>query len=254
MKIIIKILQKHRLLALVGMRLVQITGKSKQRIHPKHLVKINPWYLDYTKKSDYVLDYGCGSGQHSIKVAKKVKKVIAFDYDEKSLEIAKYEATSKKLKNIIFKKINGEEKLPFQNNQFDKVIFIDVLEHLNNRNRALSEIHRVLKNKGIALISVPNVDTSWKKLQKRHNLFYYTDPDHKIEYTKKQICKLLTGHHFKIEELKLGLWDTPLSGVFDMVGGLSLSFYKNLRQIRVNYVVSHPQEADGFNIVAVARK
>ena len=252
-KILVKIMQKHRYLALVGMRLVQIIGKHPYRIHPKHLISQTPWYLRYIKKTDMVLDFGCGNGQHSLKIAKICKSTTAFDNDRKSLDLAINEARRKGIENIKFLKHDGERKLPFKTNEFDCVLFIDVLEHLKNRNQALSEIHRVLKKEGNLLITVPNVDTSWKKLQKKHGLFYYTDPDHKIEFTRQQIENLLKIKNFTIKKVALGMWDTPLSGLIDMIGGISLSFYKRLKKIRISYVKKHPAEADGFDIVAVKK-
>jgi len=251
MKLLIWLFQKHRLLALVGMRLVQITGKHSQRIHPKHLVKVVPWYLKYINKRDVVLDYGCGNGQHTLKIAKKCKKITGFDFDDESVELAIIEAKKSKVKNVNFLKHNGEEKLPFKGGQFDVVFFVDVLEHIRNRDQALNEVYRVLRKKGKLLLSVPNVATSWKRLQKKYGFFYYTDPDHKIEYTKKQILNELKKHRFKVVTLMLGLWDTPLSGLFDLIGGISLGLYKRLRQFRVNYASKHPAETDGFEIVAI---
>lgn len=250
MKILIKILQKHRLLALVGIRLVQITGKHPQKIHPKHLVNQKPWFIDYMDKKDTILDFGCGNGQNTLKAAKKCKKITGFDYDDTSLTSAKLECERKKIKNAKFVKHNGEKGLPFKNKEFDGVLFLDVLEHLKNRKQALAEVARVLKDRGYLLISVPNVNTSWKKLQKRYGLFYYTDPDHKTEFTKRSIESLLKKHGFRIEFEKLGPWDTPMSGFFDLIGGISLPIYKRLRKFRNDYVLDHPQEADGFDIVA----
>lgn len=48
------------------------------------------------------------------------------------------------------------EKLPFQDQQFDIVTIIDVLEHLTDPNQAMIEIHRVLKEGGLLYIKVPN--------------------------------------------------------------------------------------------------
>lgn len=50
---------------------------------------------------------------------------------------------------------NLEETLPFENNSFDIVTALDVIEHLNNPHFAMSELIRVAK-KGI-IISLPNM-------------------------------------------------------------------------------------------------
>jgi len=168
MKPLIRILQKHRLLALIGMRLVQITGKHPEKIHPKHLVNQKPWFIDHLYKKDTVLDFGCGNGQNTLKAAKKCQKIIGFDHNEQSLLLANLEAKRKKIKNAKFMKHDGERILPFKNGEFDVVLFLDVFEHLNNRDQALLEVSRVLKDKGRLFLSVPNVNTPTIKLNSRN--------------------------------------------------------------------------------------
>src|SRR5688572_11055177 len=51
-----------------------------------------------------------------------------------------------------------EDYFPFADNQFDCVVSIDVLEHLNNDQPFLHEFWRVLRPKGRAVITVPNGD------------------------------------------------------------------------------------------------
>jgi 2-polyprenyl-3-methyl-5-hydroxy-6-metoxy-1,4-benzoquinol methylase len=47
---------------------------------------------------------------------------------------------------------------PFENNQFDCLVAIDVLEHLPEDGSFLREVKRVLRPGGMALITVPNGD------------------------------------------------------------------------------------------------
>ncbi len=47
------------------------------------------------------------------------------------------------------------QSIPFESNSFDAIICIHVLEHVENDRIAISELHRVLKPGGWALISVP---------------------------------------------------------------------------------------------------
>ena len=46
--------------------------------------------------------------------------------------------------------------MPFKDSYFDKVIFTEVLEHLKNEEKAISEISRVLKKGGTLLLTTPN--------------------------------------------------------------------------------------------------
>lgn len=55
----------------------------------------------------------------------------------------------------IDKKVDLTGKLPFKDNTFNTVLLADVIEHLPNPENIFSEIARVLKRNGIALIFVP---------------------------------------------------------------------------------------------------
>lgn len=77
--------------------------------------------------------------------------------------------------------------LPFKDASFDTVISFEVLEYVANTEKALDEIGRILKNKGLLIFSVPFLDPvhgdidsvrytlkEWEKLIKRNFLFEKT--------------------------------------------------------------------------------
>lgn len=53
--------------------------------------------------------------------------------------------------------------LPYRDKSFDLVTALDVLEHLKEDELAISEINRILKEKGIAIITVPHRKTFYTK-------------------------------------------------------------------------------------------
>ncbi|OGE03722.1 hypothetical protein A3B51_00595 [Candidatus Curtissbacteria bacterium RIFCSPLOWO2_01_FULL_41_18] len=234
----------------IAVRLTKLTGKSKVPVHPKHFLNLYPWYSKYLDKKDVILDLGCGNGQASLKVAKIVRKVFAVDIDRNLLKIAQIEANYRRLKNIKLDIANLEKPLKFKDNYFDKVIFLDVLEHLKERAQILCEIKRVVKNGGLMFLGAPNNNTSWKKLQRSVGLCSYSDSDHKVEFSEQSIKKLLASHNFKIIHFGYGKYDTPLRGVFDIIGGFSLKFYKKISDWRQSKAIKNPKEASGFEIVA----
>lgn len=243
------LLKKSKDFSALSCRLTQLTGKSKYPIHPKHLIEVEkPWYLKDIKANDVVLDLGCGNGQHSLKVAKKCKKIIGVDYDNFQLKIGRKAARDERVKNISFLNHNLEKKLPFKDSSFDKVLFLDILEHLNKRKQFLLEVKRVLKKEGLAFIAIPNKNTSWKKIQKKAGLNFYVDPDHKIEYSLAEIKKALSQAGFKILTLNPVVYDTSLAGFFDLIGGFSLKLYKKLALWKKNKVRDSPKESTGFRI------
>lgn len=110
------------------------------------------------KKNDSVLDLGCGRGDISIFIAEKTNKVIGIDYSSDAIKIAS--EIRKKLNKNLQKKIEflkmDATNLKFQQNSFDKVIAIDIFEHLYTEEleSTMSEIKRVLKPNGILFIHV----------------------------------------------------------------------------------------------------
>lgn len=244
---IVLALKKIDLASAVAVRLTKLTGKSKVPTHPKHFLTKTPWFTEYISKSDRVLDLGCGNGQNTKKAAKIAKKVVGVDFDENSLSLARLGA---KLKNTTFLKVNLEKPLPFKNASFEKVLFLDVLEHLKNRDQALKEVKRVLVARGLLFLAVPNSQTSWKKLQQRAGICSYSDPDHKIEFSEMRIRAFLAKHKFKIVKFGYGKFDIPARGLVDIIGALSLAFYKLVSQLREKLAQNHPNEASGFEIVA----
>jgi len=107
--------------------------------------------ITFLKKDSKILDIGCGTGRHSIFLAKKGFDVIAIDPSKTGLEIAKKKA--EKLK-INFK-VGKKEKINFENNYFDAVIITNVLSHslISDIKKSVKEINRVLKKGGFVILT-----------------------------------------------------------------------------------------------------
>ena len=106
------------------------------------------------RNGDKILEVGCGRGfyAHIIGVFFPKTSYIGIDINEEHLQIAKVFAQAS---NVNFRKVDAT-KLPFADKVFDKIICTEVLEHIENDRMALSELYRVLKPQGIAIITVPN--------------------------------------------------------------------------------------------------
>ncbi len=92
-----------------------------------------------------VLDIGSGTGIIAGNLAKYFKKVYGADIiDNRIIK-----------KGYLFKKVS-DEILPFKDKFFDVIISNQIIEHVNDQERHLSEINRVLKKKGICYLATPN--------------------------------------------------------------------------------------------------
>src|SRR5437899_502286 len=81
----------------------------------------------------------------------------------------------------------------------------------------------------------------------------YSDPDHKIEYTLEELQAELARNGFRIVHLHPTVYDTPLIGVIDLVGGISLGLYRRLTEARRRLARRYPEENAGFFAVCEAK-
>ena len=103
---------------------------------------------------------------------------------------------------------DGNQPFPYEDNYFNIVFSSHVLEHIENQKLFVAEMHRVLRDDGVLLLSVPNSNSPntipFHFLRKYENrwakLIAWSDPTHVCEFTRKSISELLTQHHFEIKE------------------------------------------------------
>ena len=109
---------------------------------------------------DEALELGAGDGLQGPLLARYAKKVLCTDLNDE------------RLRRIDDPKVAYEicdaEDLPFETGRFDLVYSSNLLEHLPDPARALSEMSRVLRDDGVMVHIVPN--RFWKVL---HVLLFY---------------------------------------------------------------------------------
>jgi len=102
-----------------------------------------------------ILDLGCGSGRHTVCFAKRGFDVYGIDIAKEGIKITKGWLEKEKLQADL--KIGSiYKKLPYQDNLFDAVISTNTIHHarIKNIRKAIREIERVLKPKGLIFITV----------------------------------------------------------------------------------------------------
>ena len=240
----------------VGVRLVRLTGKSGYAIHPKHLVEQpwHDWYLPYLTIHDHVLDVGTSNGAHLMRAAMRCRAIVGFDYDTTQLAYAASEIRTRRMDQARVFAGDVTGRFPFRDRVFDVVLFLDVIEHVEPRVAVLREIHRVLKDDGRLLVSAPNRETRWRATLRAAGLFAYSDPDHKVEYTRGEfLAELRAGGFEPIGPLMPVVLDTPWAGAIDAVGGLSLALYDRLSRWKREAALRRPGDSTGFRAVATKR-
>ncbi|WGH79645.1 bifunctional 2-polyprenyl-6-hydroxyphenol methylase/3-demethylubiquinol 3-O-methyltransferase UbiG [Jannaschia ovalis] len=101
-----------------------------------------------------VLDLGCAGGFMAEALAEKGARVTGIDPAAKAIEAARAHAAEQG-HDIRYDTGVGEE-LPYDDAAFDAVVCVDVLEHVQDLDRVLAEVARVLRPGGLFLFDTIN--------------------------------------------------------------------------------------------------
>jgi ubiquinone/menaquinone biosynthesis C-methylase UbiE len=101
------------------------------------------------------LDLGCGRGDQTLNWNEKIGAT-----DPTGVEINRNAAQKAKQKGVEVVLCDANRPLPFVDSAFDIIVSNQVLEHLVNVDLSISEMNRVLKPSGYAVISTENL-SSW---------------------------------------------------------------------------------------------
>ena len=117
--------------------------------------------FEYANKNKYisVLDFGCGSGVLSYLFAENGYEVTACDLEFDPLMRVKEKISFSQKINFVEGDIL---KMNFQNNSFDLIVALDVLEHVENLEDNITLFKRILKPNGSILVSGPTENIFYK--------------------------------------------------------------------------------------------
>jgi SAM-dependent methyltransferase len=113
------------------------------------------------RAGDRVLDMGCGAGRHAFEMYRRGGDVVAFDQDGDELAgvldlfAAMREAGEVPPGAEADIKQGDALALPFADEEFDRVVAAEVLEHIPDDTAAIAELVRVLRPGGTIAVTVP---------------------------------------------------------------------------------------------------
>jgi len=141
-----------------------VNGKFKplhlfNPIRIQHITEIIKKHFKISKeKNDYlkglsILDIGCGGGLISEPMARLGAKVTGIDASEKNINIADIHSKESGLKIDYIN--TSPEKLNL-NNQFDIILNLEIVEHVDNLNLYINSCNKLLKNSGLMFTATLN--------------------------------------------------------------------------------------------------
>ncbi len=163
--------------------------------------------LDMVPPKTRVVDIACGPG------------VMIRGLRSKNCDITCTDAAPEMIARI--KEEHGEEKdltavvgdayqLPFDGASYDVALAMGLIEYLEDEDRFLSEVQRILKNNGIFIITFPNYSSPWRAFNRialwvrglfRKRSSGKTGVRHR-EYSARRASALLTQHGFTTLETR----------------------------------------------------
>lgn len=107
------------------------------------------------KGGERILDAGCGTGNfEKLLIEKGIDsvRVEALDFSSAMLKRAKQKSNNH---SINFQQFDLNNKLPFPDNHFDKIVSVNAVYALKDPGAAIQEFTRILKPKGKIVIASP---------------------------------------------------------------------------------------------------
>jgi 2-polyprenyl-3-methyl-5-hydroxy-6-metoxy-1,4-benzoquinol methylase len=146
--------------------------------------------LDEVSPGDRVLDVGFGNGTFTAELARAGARVVGVEVAQAALERA--HAAHPELD---FRLVSLDGPLALDDGAFDVVWASEVIEHVADTARWLSELRRVMSPGGRLLVTTPNHPRALLLL---HGIERYSDPlsDHLHLYTRRSLNGLLDEFGF----------------------------------------------------------
>ena len=182
---------------------------------PKGLV----WEYLQREKPKKHLDYGTRDGNFLEFLTKSgvIEKGLGIDLNQEAIQAGKESLDNKDVQLVTIKK---GDLIPYEENTFDSISMIGVLEHIFDQERILRELYRVLKKNGKIYVLVPGnhffsfLDMGNFKFRfpKLHKL--YVEKKYSKEFYKEHFIECKNGlfgdietekmwhQHFELYELK----------------------------------------------------
>ena len=161
----------------------EITSDRILSDNPLHHRLLSAYVFSKKYISGEVLELGCGEGRGIDIILKKSKSYTAIDKIKSVIEVL-----SLKYKKNNFLASNFPPLDKIKDNSFDTIISFQVIEHLKDDELFVSEIKRILRPGGIALITTPNIKMTLTR-----------NPWHIREYTSKELRGLCKKYFSSVE-------------------------------------------------------
>lgn len=125
--------------------------------------------LDILKQSTeniYVLDAGCGTGNIEGRLQQSQNNIAVLGIDSSIAMLERAKVKHRHNPRMKFQSVNLNDKIPFTNDLFNRVVSVNALYPLDHPEQALREFYRVLSSGGKLVFANPHDHTSFFAIMK----------------------------------------------------------------------------------------
>ena len=208
-----------------------------------------------TSPDALVLDAGCGAGHTAMAFAPHVKQVTAYDFTASMLDQVNLLAEERAIINVITRE-GDVEALPFEDSSFDIVATRYSAHHWLHPETALSEFKRVLKPKGLFIISDIMAREDYAQDTFLQTLEILRDPSHVRDFRISEWQKMMQEAGFTSETiytfdltLHFGTWTSRMATPAQNADMIKALFNIASDDIKQGFALPDSITGDDFNFV-----
>ncbi len=134
---------------------------ANERVYTQKLDKTQ----SYLKPDMDVLEIGCGTGTTALKLAPFARSILAIDFSETMIDIAKEKAEQESISNVTFACIDLADLMSTSDKKYDMIMAHSVLHLIDNKTLTIQQAFSLLKPGGYFVSSTACL-TGWFKLLK----------------------------------------------------------------------------------------
>ncbi len=168
----------------MGVYTTEIASDKIPSDNPIHQRLLKAYYAANPYIKGDLLELGCGEGRGVELLAPTADSYTGIDKIKSVTEALSRKYPDYQFSDGVF------PPFPFEDNSFDTIVTFQVIEHVKKDEEFIKEIYRVLKPRGKALITTPNIKMTLSR-----------NPWHEREYTGDQLEELC-GKYFQNVEMK----------------------------------------------------
>lgn len=153
--------------------------------------------VETIKPHGRLLDVGCAIGTELAVARDRGWHVTGVELSESSVRIARnagFDVHQVQLAGI-----------GFPNQSFDLITMNHVLEHVAHTSAFMRETRRILSDKGLLFISLPNVG-AWKFYLRRGSYAWTFHKDHYIHFSVRTLTRFLERYGFEVMQISTSRW------------------------------------------------